>query len=69
METAPFPSGVHKLISRFYDLIDPLDPVTDHLLAHEVFAPDGKFIVNSNELSGPKGEMCLPSSSILQIPR
>ena len=55
MDTAPFPPGVHKLISRFYALIDPLDPKTDCTLATEVFAPDGVFIVNAIELRGAEG--------------
>ena len=55
MENAPFPPGVHKVISRFYELIDPLDPETDRKLGTEVFASDGKFIVNSAELNGTEG--------------
>ena len=55
MEKAPFPEPVKKLISRFYELVDPLDPDSDRELATQVFAPDGKFIVNTTELNGSQG--------------
>jgi hypothetical protein len=57
MEKAPFPEPVKKLISMFYELVDPLDPESDRMLATEVFASDGKFIINTRELNGSKGTL------------
>jgi hypothetical protein len=55
MEKAPFPEPVKKLISRFYELVDPLDPDSDRELATQVFVADVKFIVNTAELNGSQG--------------
>ena len=55
MEKASFPDPVKTLVSRFYELVDRLDPESDHELSTEVFATDGKFIINTREMNGPKG--------------
>jgi hypothetical protein len=60
MEMAPFPPGVHKIISKFYELVDQLDPQAGRTLAAEVFTPDGKFIINSKEMNGPEGMYSAP---------
>lgn len=56
MEKAPFPNPVRKLIARFYELVDILNSESDRKLAAEVFAPDGKFIINLREMNGTQGK-------------
>ena len=59
MDKAPFPEPIKRLIFRFYELIDSLDPESDRELATQIFASDGKFIVNTTELSGSEGRRLL----------
>lgn len=66
MDKAPFPPGVKKLISLFYELVDPIDAESDRRLATEVFTPDGKFVVNSSEMNGSDGRITTCVHRVIQ---
>lgn len=57
--STPVPQPVKDLLAKFFDIGDTKSEEAGQRLGNEVFAPDGRIVVNKRSINGAAGIVCL----------